>query len=126
VNQDAIQSGQVEATGRGRSKTLLVALRVLAEVILVVVVASSAYRYLRWPPKLAAQMPQDSAKYAVAAWNLYETGRYELTINNRGYPSWGGLGYGLLIVPSYWLFGPYLGNAIYTQTALAVLICVVV
>ena len=75
------------------------------------------------PPKWAVNNLQEAPKFTVGAWNLYKTGRYEWIINHRAYPVQNGVGYGLLVVPSFWLFGDFLGNAIYSQLALAVLTC---
>jgi hypothetical protein len=106
-----------------RSRTIL---RVTGEVLLLVAILVFAAWRFWWPPTLAANLPQESAKYVVGAWNLYKTGRYEVIINHRAHPADGGLGYGLLIVPSFRLAGEFIGNAIYTQLALAILVCVAI
>jgi 4-amino-4-deoxy-L-arabinose transferase-like glycosyltransferase len=113
------------ATGYlARHSRVRLALPILGEIALVaVVIAFAAWRF--WmPPNLTAALRQESAKYVVGAWNLYKTGHYEVYINHRAHPADGGLGYGLLIVPSFWLAGEFIGNAIYTQLALAISVCV--
>jgi hypothetical protein len=107
-----------------RHNRVRLALPILGEIALVVaIIAFAAWRF--WTPlEFAANMPQEATKYGVGAWNLYKTGRYEFVINHQHHPAMGGLGYGFLIVPSFWLFGEFLGNAIYTQCALAILTCV--
>jgi 4-amino-4-deoxy-L-arabinose transferase-like glycosyltransferase len=115
------------ATGYlARHNRVRCALPIVGEIALVVaIITFAAFRFWR-PPSEAANMPQESGKYAIGAWNLYKNGRYELFLNHQPYPAPGGLGYAYLIVPSFWLFGEFLGNAIYTQLALATLVCVAV
>jgi 4-amino-4-deoxy-L-arabinose transferase-like glycosyltransferase len=85
-------------------------------------IAFAAHRF--WcPPEIAVNKLQESPKYMVGAWYLYKTGLYECFINHQSYPAMGSVGYALLLVPSFWLFGDFLGNAIYSQLALAVLTC---
>jgi len=94
----------------------------LDAVLVAALTAFAAWRF--WcPPGLAVNKLQESPKYSVCAWYLYKTGRYEWFINHQAYPAMGGVGYGLLLVPSFWLFGDSLGNAIYSQLALGVLTC---
>jgi 4-amino-4-deoxy-L-arabinose transferase-like glycosyltransferase len=115
------------ATGYlARHNRVRCALPIIGEIALVVaIIGFVAFRFWR-PPSDAANMPQESGKYAIGAWNLYKNRRYELFLNHQPYPAPGGLGYAYLIVPSFWLFGEFLGNAIYTQLALATLVCVAV
>jgi len=91
----------------------------------VLVAALTAFAVWRFwcPPELGINKFQEAPKFSVCAWYLYKTGRYEWFINHQAYPAMGSVGYGLLLVPSFWLFGDFLGNAIYSQLALAVLTC---
>jgi 4-amino-4-deoxy-L-arabinose transferase-like glycosyltransferase len=107
-----------------RHNRVRLALPILGEIALVAAIIGFAAWRLWVPPNLAANLPQESGKYVVGAWNLYKTGHYEVYINHKAYPAMGGLGYGFLIVPSFWLAGEFIGNAIYTQLALAILVCV--
>jgi 4-amino-4-deoxy-L-arabinose transferase-like glycosyltransferase len=93
------------------------------DVVLVGALTAFAVWQLWCPPKWAVNNMQEAQKFTVGAWYLYKTGRYEWIINHRAYPVENGIGYGLLLVPSFWLFGDFLGNAIYSQLALAVLAC---
>jgi 4-amino-4-deoxy-L-arabinose transferase-like glycosyltransferase len=90
--------------------------------LIVALTAFAVWRFW-WPPQLAVSKLQESPKFTVAAWYLYKTGHYEWFINHQPYPAEGSVGYGLLLVPSFWLFGDFLGNAIYSQLALGVLTC---
>ena len=94
----------------------------LDAVLVAALTAFAAWRFW-YPPQAAVNKLQESPKYTVCAWYLYKTGRYEWFINHQAYPAMGSVGYGLLLVPSFWLFGDFLGNAIYSQLALAVLTC---
>ena len=94
----------------------------LDAVLILALVAFAVWRF--WcPPEVAVNKLQESPKFTVGAWYLYKTGRYEWFINHQSYPTMGCVGYGVLLVPSFWLFGDALGNAIYSQLALGVLTC---
>jgi hypothetical protein len=97
---------------------------VLREIAAVAILVVFAFWRFWTPADFAANLPREAAKYGVATWNLYQTGRYEFVINHHAHPGMGGLGYALLILPSLWLTGGPLDKTIYTQLVLAVLTCV--
>jgi hypothetical protein len=90
--------------------------------LLIVLTAFILWRFW-FPPATAVNNLQEAPKFTIGAWYLYKMGRCEWMINHQAFPVMGSVGYVLLLVPSFWLFGDFLGNAICSQLALAVLSC---
>ena len=120
---DLPETMQTDSTGRLQAALKAFPKRWWLDAVLVVALAAFAGYRFRVSPETAVNELQESPKYTVGAWYLYKTGRYEWFINHQSYPAMGSVGYAWLLVPSFWLFGDFLGNAIYSQLALAVLTC---
>ena len=65
-------------------------------------------------PQLAANLSQDGIDFAMPAVNLLERGRLVMTAYGHDFPSSHPLGTSLLLLPSYVIFGHFLGNGIYS------------
>lgn len=77
--------------------------------------------WLRTTPEFAANLPQDAADFAISAVNLLTEGRLGVTMYGSPQPTGRTIGLPLLLVPSYWVSGSFVGNGIYSILVLALL-----
>jgi 4-amino-4-deoxy-L-arabinose transferase-like glycosyltransferase len=73
------------------------------------------YAWLAFIPPYNAAAPRsqsDEIQYTIPAVNAIERGRFVMVINGREYPPYTPLGFQLLLVPFYRIFGTMLGNGI--------------
>jgi 4-amino-4-deoxy-L-arabinose transferase-like glycosyltransferase len=64
--------------------------------------------------QFAANLPQDGVDFAVPAVNLLERGRLAVSAYGHDFPSAHPFGTSLLLLPSYMVWGHFLGNGIYS------------
>ena len=98
----------------------------LVDYLLLIALMLCAFFCLRTTPEFAANLPQDAGDFAAPAVNLIE--KSQLSVNWFGgtIPPSHQLGLPLLLVPSYLIFGHFLGNGIYTILCCALLSVVAV
>jgi 4-amino-4-deoxy-L-arabinose transferase-like glycosyltransferase len=72
------------------------------------------------PPEQAANLPTvpDEGQYAFSAANLFSKGAYSVTLNHQDYPALYPYGFPLLLLPSFHLWGPFVGNVTYINFSL--------
>lgn len=73
--------------------------------------------FLYAPPHKAAKMDvvPDSVEYSITAYNLFNGKGFNIEINNEKYRARSLIGYPLLIIPFYFFFGSFIGNAVFSS-----------
>jgi hypothetical protein len=87
---------------------------------LLILLAGGGMYQLCATPQFAANLPQDAFDYAVPAVNYLERGSLTLSCFGKEHPAGHPIGLPILLLPSYVLFGHFIGNGIYTITFCAV------
>jgi 4-amino-4-deoxy-L-arabinose transferase-like glycosyltransferase len=82
--------------------------------VLLILLLTLAYFYLRITPEFAANLPQDAVDFVLPALNLVKRGSLVTTCYGRDMPPIHPLGLPLLLAPSYLVFGNFPGNGIYS------------
>ena len=85
----------------------------ILDVLIVVGLLLLTWRGYFATPQFAANLPQDGVDFAAPAVNLLEHGRLVASAYGHDFPSAHPFGPSLLLLPSYFLRGHFLGNGIY-------------